>query len=165
MNRRVFLIPVLLSGLSLAGCQRTTTTVAPFTTELQVAPDQIRGGDGFRVTLSITNRTSRTIVLTSPNGCVSSLLVRREQRAMALAGTEFGCTSAVTAFEFGPEERRTFSYGLAATLDGSDDKLAPPGRYDITAELHLNLPPVSGTFQVLESPVEEGDPENTTVPN
>lgn len=158
-------MPVLLLSLLGTGCQRTTTTVAPFTTELQVAPDQIRGGDGFRVTLTITNRMPQSLVLTSPNGCVTSLLVQRGDQAMSLAGTEFGCTSAVTAFEFGPEESRIFTYGLAATLDGSDDKLAPPGRYDITAELHLNLPPVSESFQVLEKPVEEEQPEGTTVPN
>lgn len=152
-------ISILLLGLSVVGCQRTTTTVAPFTTELQVAPDQIHGGDGFQVTLRITNRMAQSLVMTSPNGCVTSLSVRRFGEAIPLAGSAFGCAAAVTAFEFGPQETRTFTYRLAATLEGNSEKLAPPGEYDVTAELHLDLPPITESFQVLETPVEE--PERT----
>lgn len=151
----------LLIALLVVGCLQTTTTIGPFETALRVAPDQIRGGDGFWVTLSITNRHTSPLALTSPNGCVTSLAVRRSGQVLHLSGSEFGCPAGATSFEFGPEETRTFVYGLSATLEGGDDeKVAPPGKYEVTADIHLSLPPVSESFVIAEAPPVK-EPERT----
>ncbi len=155
------IVPVLcLSLLFLAGCQVRTVVSAPFSTSLRVAPDEVIGGDGFRVILEVANRADRSLTLTSPNGCVTSLMVTRSGNPVALEGTQFACNSALTSFEFGPEETRQFAFRLEA-VDGSHGKIAKPGKYEITAELHISLPNPSESFVITEPEVDDREMDGT----
>ena len=144
----------------LGACQRSTVVNAPFTAALEVAPDEIHGGDGFRVRLGITNRAARTYALTSPNGCVTSLHVVRGSTAVPLEGTAFGCTEARTTFEFAAEETRWFEFRLAAVIEGRDGRLPAPGAYEITATPHVNLPPVHRGFLIMEPEPDDDEDDD-----